>query len=101
MPTGAQSAAKSTNLHASPQTFATLPRPHPQATDIPAQELQKDNQLESDATSMLAESVGKINMGDKTQAFMQEAGKIITNMLEARLANNGGQNGPLSMRVAL
>lgn len=96
MPTGAQSAAKSTNLHASPQTFATLPRPHPQATDIPAQELQKDNQLESDATSMLAESVGKINMGDKTQAFMQEAGKIITNMLEARLANNGGQNGPLS-----
>ncbi|KMY94066.1 PDZ and LIM domain protein Zasp isoform X13 [Drosophila simulans] len=96
VPTGAQSAAKSTNLHASPQTFATLPRPHPQATDIPAQELQKDNQLESDATSMLAESVGKINMGDKTQAFMQEAGKIITNMLEARLANNGGQNGPLS-----
>ncbi|XP_033156000.1 PDZ and LIM domain protein Zasp isoform X10 [Drosophila mauritiana] len=96
VPTGAQSAAKSTNLHASPQTFATLPRPHPQATDIPAQEMQKDNQLESDATSMLAESVGKINMGDKTQAFMQEAGKIITNMLEARLANNGGQNGPLS-----
>ncbi|XP_032572084.1 PDZ and LIM domain protein Zasp isoform X8 [Drosophila sechellia] len=96
VPTGAQSATKSTNLHASPQTFATLPRPHPQATDISAQELQKDNQLESDATSMLAESVGKINMGDKTQAFMQEAGKIITNMLEARLANNGGQNGPLS-----
>ncbi|XP_026837139.1 PDZ and LIM domain protein Zasp isoform X3 [Drosophila erecta] len=94
--TGAQSAAKSTNTHASPQTFATLPRPQPQATDTPAQELQKDLQLDSDATSMLAESVGKINMGDKTQAFMQEAGKIIANMLEARLASNGGQNGPLS-----
>ncbi|XP_070068908.1 uncharacterized protein Zasp52 isoform X1 [Drosophila takahashii] len=91
VPPGAISAAKVTNPHAKPQTYATLPRPPPQATDSTAQEVESD-----DATSMLAESVGKINMGDKTHAFMQEAGKIITNMLEARLANNGGQNAPLS-----
>ncbi|XP_017077913.1 PDZ and LIM domain protein Zasp isoform X13 [Drosophila eugracilis] len=96
VPTGASSAVKATNPHANPQSFATLPRPHPQATDLPAKELEKGNPQESDATSMLAESIGKIDMGDKTHAFMQEAGKIITNMLEARLANNGGQNGPLS-----
>lgn len=36
-------------------------------------------------------------MGDKTNAFMHEAGKIINNMLEARLANNGGMaSAPLS-----
>jgi len=96
VPPGATSAAKVTNPHANPQTYATLPRPHPQATDLPAQEVEKESPQEADATSMLAESVGKINMGDKTHAFMQEAGKIITNMLEARLANNGGQNAPLS-----
>ncbi|ALC41745.1 Zasp52 [Drosophila busckii] len=37
---------------------------------------------------MLAESIGKINMGEQTSAFMQEAGKIISNMLEARLAGS-------------
>ncbi|XP_044318018.1 PDZ and LIM domain protein Zasp isoform X11 [Drosophila rhopaloa] len=92
VPKGATTAVKATNPHANPQTYATLPRPHPQTTDSPAQEMEK----ESDAITLLTESVGKIDMGDKTHAFMQEAGKIITNMLEARLANNGGQNGPLS-----
>ncbi|KAH8285412.1 hypothetical protein KR054_008844 [Drosophila jambulina] len=64
-------------------------RPQPQATDL-------EHSQEPDATSMLAESVGRINMGDKTNAFMHEAGKIINNMLEARLANNGGPSAPLS-----
>ncbi|XP_017033261.1 PDZ and LIM domain protein Zasp isoform X3 [Drosophila kikkawai] len=89
VPTGAPAAVKATNPHANPQTYATLPRPQPQATDL-------EPQKEPDATSMLAESLGKINMGDKTNAFMHEAGKIINNMLEARLANNGGPSAPLS-----
>nr|XP_017090245.2 PDZ and LIM domain protein Zasp isoform X2 [Drosophila bipectinata] len=83
-------AANTTNLH------ATLPRPVPQvATDSPSHEQLTSEKQAHDATSMLAESVGKINMGDKTNAFMQEAGKIISNMLEARLANNPG-GGPAS-----
>ncbi|XP_041563218.1 PDZ and LIM domain protein Zasp isoform X3 [Drosophila elegans] len=96
VPTGVATAAKVTNPHANPQTYATLPRPHPQATDLAAHEMDKEPHQESDATSLLAESVGKIDMGDKTHAFMQEAGKIINNMLEARLANNGGPSAPLS-----
>ncbi|KAI8036253.1 hypothetical protein M5D96_010846 [Drosophila gunungcola] len=95
-PTGVATAAKATNPHANPQTYATLPRPHPQATDLAAHEMDKEPHQESDATSLLAESIGKIDMGDKTHAFMQEAGKIINNMLEARLANNGGPSAPLS-----
>ncbi|XP_037947903.1 PDZ and LIM domain protein Zasp isoform X3 [Teleopsis dalmanni] len=43
-----------------------------------------------EATAMLTESIGKINMGEKMNNFMAEAGKIISNMLEARLANNSG-----------
>lgn len=42
---------------------------------------------------MLTDSIGRINMGEQTNAFMQEAGKIISNMLEARLAANGNGNG--------
>lgn len=37
---------------------------------------------------MLTESIGRMDMGEQTPAFMQEAGKIISNMLEARLANS-------------
>lgn len=43
---------------------------------------------QNDATLMLAESIGKIQLGDKKENFMNEAGKIISNMLEARLAGN-------------
>lgn len=50
-------------------------------------------QPDTDATSMLTDSIGRINMGEQTNAFMQEAGKIISNMLEARLAANGNGNG--------
>lgn len=83
-------AANSTNLH------ATLPRTVPQpTTDSLAVEQLTSEKEAQDATSMLAESVGKINMGEKTNAFMEEAGKIISNMLEARLANNPG-GGPAS-----
>lgn len=41
---------------------------------------------------MLTDSIGRINMGEQTNAFMQEAGKIISSMLEARLAGNGNGN---------
>lgn len=47
-----------------------------------------DNNNTTDATAMLTDSIGKINMGDKMNNFMTEAGKIISNMLEARIANN-------------
>ena len=53
-----------------------------QATDLPS----------DDPTAMLNESIGKINMGNKMDNFMAEAGKVISNMLEARLANNGNVN---------
>lgn len=38
---------------------------------------------------MLTESIGRMDMGEQTPAFMQEAGKIISSMLEARLASSG------------
>lgn len=44
---------------------------------------------DGNATAMLTESIGLINVGDKIDNFMAEAGKIISNMLESRLANNG------------
>ncbi|TMW40897.1 hypothetical protein DOY81_014024, partial [Sarcophaga bullata] len=53
--------------------------------------LQQTTDLASDdPTAMLNESIGKINMGNKMDNFMAEAGKVISNMLEARLANNNG-----------
>ncbi|XP_049308802.1 PDZ and LIM domain protein Zasp isoform X2 [Bactrocera dorsalis] len=53
---------------------------------------QSDTDLQADgnATAMLTESIGLMNVGDKMENFMTEAGKIISNMLEARLANNRG-----------
>ncbi|XP_050325626.1 PDZ and LIM domain protein Zasp isoform X3 [Bactrocera neohumeralis] len=53
---------------------------------------QSDTDLQADgnATAMLTESIGLMNVGDKMDNFMTEAGKIISNMLEARLANNRG-----------
>nr|XP_036227921.1 PDZ and LIM domain protein Zasp isoform X4 [Bactrocera oleae] len=55
---------------------------------------QSDTELQADdnATDMLTESIGLINVGDKIDNFMTEAGKIISNMLEARLANNRSTN---------
>lgn len=44
---------------------------------------------DDEATVMLSESIGKMNMGTKTNNFMIEAGKVISDMLEARLANGG------------
>ncbi|XP_023037586.1 PDZ and LIM domain protein Zasp isoform X6 [Drosophila willistoni] len=82
---GQQVAPKPTNPQAQTLTLPHAPKP---ATDLQATD-------EGDATALLTESIGKINMGEKTNAFMQEAGKIINNMLEARLANNNG-GGPLS-----
>lgn len=64
---------------------ATLPRPIQRATDEEA----ATTDIEADATAMLTESIGRMDMGEQTPAFMQEAGKIISNMLEARLANSG------------
>lgn len=81
---------------------ATLPRPH--AKPMPADsesnasvaitDLDADTEADADAnaTAMLTDSIGRINMGEQTNAFMQEAGKIISNMLEARLAGNGNGN---------
>ncbi|XP_034653555.1 PDZ and LIM domain protein Zasp isoform X15 [Drosophila subobscura] len=98
---GQQAAVKQTNPHANPN-HATLPRPVQQATDLPASQGEQpqiaDSDADADATAMLAESIGRINMGDKTNAFMQEAGKIISSMLEARLTGNGsnGSSAPLS-----
>ncbi|XP_032585848.1 PDZ and LIM domain protein Zasp isoform X10 [Drosophila mojavensis] len=69
--------AQPINSHANPN--ATLPRPIQRATD---------EHIETDATAMLTESIGRMDMGEQTPAFMQEAGKIISNMLEARLANS-------------
>ncbi|XP_018788870.1 PREDICTED: PDZ and LIM domain protein Zasp isoform X10 [Bactrocera latifrons] len=53
---------------------------------------QSDTDLQADgnATAMLTESIGLMNVGDNMENFMTEAGKIISNMLEARLANNRG-----------
>ncbi|XP_037815809.1 PDZ and LIM domain protein Zasp isoform X14 [Lucilia sericata] len=51
--------------------------------------LQQTDLPNDDPTAMLNESIGKINMGHKMDNFMAEAGKVISNMLEARLANNG------------
>ncbi|XP_017960037.1 PDZ and LIM domain protein Zasp isoform X2 [Drosophila navojoa] len=69
--------AQPINSHANPN--ATLPRPIQRATD---------EDVETNATAMLTESIGRMDMGEQTPAFMQEAGKIISNMLEARLANS-------------
>ncbi|KAM8712351.1 hypothetical protein ACLKA7_012809 [Drosophila subpalustris] len=77
--------AKPINLHAN-QT-ATLPRPQKTADNESSATTDADQ--DTDATALLAESIGRINMGEQTNAFMQEAGKIISNMLEARLAGNG------------
>ncbi|XP_037897136.1 PDZ and LIM domain protein Zasp isoform X10 [Glossina fuscipes] len=44
---------------------------------------------DDEATVMLSESIGKMNLGTKTNNFMIEAGKVISDMLEARLANGG------------
>lgn len=49
--------------------------------------LQQTDLPNDDPTAMLNESIGKINMGQKMDNFMAEAGKVISNMLEARLAN--------------
>ncbi|XP_054738956.1 PDZ and LIM domain protein Zasp isoform X4 [Anastrepha obliqua] len=54
-----------------------------------AHQIDTNLQAGGDATAMLTESIGRINMGDKMDNFMAEAGKIISNMLEARLASNG------------
>ncbi|XP_036332802.1 PDZ and LIM domain protein Zasp isoform X4 [Rhagoletis pomonella] len=52
-------------------------------------EMGANSRADGEATAMLAESIGRINMGDKMDNFMAEAGKVISNMLEARLASNG------------
>ncbi|XP_075169899.1 Z band alternatively spliced PDZ-motif protein 52 isoform X13 [Haematobia irritans] len=45
---------------------------------------------DDDPTAMLSASISKINMDNQMNNFMAEAGKVISNMLEARLANCGG-----------
>ncbi|XP_060658905.1 PDZ and LIM domain protein Zasp isoform X12 [Drosophila nasuta] len=80
--------AKPINSHANQS--ATLTRPTTATDSEPSATADSD----ADATAMLAESVGRINMGEQTNAFMQEAGKIISNMLEARLANGQGSATP-------
>ncbi|XP_032589904.1 PDZ and LIM domain protein Zasp isoform X14 [Drosophila grimshawi] len=84
--------AKPNNMHANQN--ATMPRPQKATDNTPNQNLDTDT--DADATAMLADSIGKINMGEQTNAFMQEAAKIISNMLEARLASNGNGSAPLS-----
>ncbi|KRF78487.1 PDZ and LIM domain protein Zasp isoform X1 [Drosophila virilis] len=80
-------ASKPNNTHAYPN--ATLPRPQRATDQAPTTgDATADADADADATAMLADSIGKINMGEQTHAFMQEAGKIISNMLEARLASN-------------
>lgn len=81
---------------------ATLPRPHAKSTATDSEsnvvaitDLDADTDGDADATAMLTDSIGRINMGEQTNAFMQEAGKIISNMLEARLLA-GNVNGNMS-----
>ncbi|XP_065369799.1 PDZ and LIM domain protein Zasp isoform X7 [Calliphora vicina] len=72
--------------NAKPKTNASFANANTsvQQTDLP----------NDDPTAMLNESIGKINMGHKMDNFMAEAGKVISNMLEARLANNGNNGMP-------
>uniref|UniRef100_A0A0A1XA20 PDZ and LIM domain protein Zasp n=2 Tax=Zeugodacus cucurbitae TaxID=28588 RepID=A0A0A1XA20_ZEUCU len=53
-----------------------------------AHQSDTDLQAGGNATAMLTDSISLINAGEKMDNFMAEAGKIISNMLEARLANN-------------
>lgn len=69
--------------NAKPKTNASFANANANAS------LQQTDLNNDDPTAMLNESIGKINMGPKMDNFMAEAGKVISNMLEARLANNG------------
>ncbi|XP_055918030.1 PDZ and LIM domain protein Zasp isoform X2 [Eupeodes corollae] len=79
-------------INAPKQTFpiasSTLPRRKPTlAKPTVASPVMPGSSQPTDATSMLSDSIGKITINNKNN-FMAEAGKIISNMLESRLANN-------------
>ncbi|XP_055839526.1 PDZ and LIM domain protein Zasp isoform X8 [Episyrphus balteatus] len=77
-----------------PISSSTLPRMKPTIVKPPvggSPVITAGSSQTSDATSMLSDSIGKITINNKNN-FMAEAGKIISNMLESRLANNSKNN---------
>ncbi|XP_073845512.1 Z band alternatively spliced PDZ-motif protein 52 isoform X16 [Musca autumnalis] len=61
-----------------------------QYTDLPPGGTTASAPSNEDPTAMLNASLSKMNMDNHMNNFMAEAGKVISNMLEARLANGGG-----------
>lgn len=83
--------------NANPKTNAFSANAGPAVTSSSASLRHTDLPSNEDPTAMLNASISKINLGtmdNQMNNFMTEAGKVISNMLEARLANGGNGTGP-------